>query len=669
MTTLVEFKIIVGVENCPPMLEKNMYDSWKSRMELYMENRENGRMILDSVQNGPLVWPTIVHKDGTTRSSIGCLAILMVTQGDDLIACLNKAMTFLSAVAASRFPSTNNQLRTSSNPRNQATIQDGRVILQQEGRQGLLNAIIIKVKDTWLDEEQLAFLADPGILDGQAAQTTIPNNVAFQTEDLDAYDSNCDDVSNAKAALMANLSNYDSDFISEVPHFESYPNDLDNQSVHAMQDFEQMLAAIQDTKVYAQQYSMILSVIEKMYEQMINHPTLYDGSVISIQHAVILVIDDEETLILEELNQLSKDFGKRFVPQQELSAKQAFWLQTSHPNTGQSDISLVKIEAPRELPKVSLVNTSIKKLKYHLGKFDTMVKKWITPDVITEGECGFEHIKAVFLNEIIPFLKTLKDIFDIFDKDILNEVTEVQTVFNQMEADVQQCSEHIKSMRENDKEEKVKEDIIEIETINIELEHNQFDSIKKTRVRYKEHSESLIAHLNSKSVENADLKSQIQDKVFVITLLKNNLRKLKGKEVVDNAAQMPNATTMFQGCKMFTKIGYKWKPTRRLFTLVGNMCPLTRFTSTKVVPLKETTYHSVEAHKPKLKVYNKRPKLVKSGGSSKKSKIVDSRIANNSEPNHSWGSNATNVPSSSSLVNDRLSRLFSGIWTLDTQNI
>ncbi|GJY59984.1 hypothetical protein Tco_0459876 [Tanacetum coccineum] len=44
-----------------------MYDSWKSRMELYMENRENERMILDSVQNGPLVWPTIVEENGTTR--------------------------------------------------------------------------------------------------------------------------------------------------------------------------------------------------------------------------------------------------------------------------------------------------------------------------------------------------------------------------------------------------------------------------------------------------------------------------------------------------------------------------------------------------------------------------------------------------------------------------
>nr|GEY19077.1 hypothetical protein [Tanacetum cinerariifolium] len=56
---------------------------------------------------------------------------------DDPITCLNKAMAFLTAVASSRFPSTNNQLKTSLNSRNQATIQDGRVTVQQvQERQG-----------------------------------------------------------------------------------------------------------------------------------------------------------------------------------------------------------------------------------------------------------------------------------------------------------------------------------------------------------------------------------------------------------------------------------------------------------------------------------------------------------------------------------------------------
>ncbi|GKG00791.1 hypothetical protein Tco_0302481, partial [Tanacetum coccineum] len=119
-----------------------------------------------------------------------------------------------------------------------------------------------------------------------------------------------------------------------------------------------------------------------------------------------------------ELNLLSEDFGKRFVPQQELSDEQAFRLPTSHLNINQSASSPIKIKARQELPKVSLVNTSLKKLKYHLGQFDNVVKKQITPDALTEGEWGFEHTKAVFLKEIIPFLESLKDMFNVFDKDI-----------------------------------------------------------------------------------------------------------------------------------------------------------------------------------------------------------------------------------------------------------
>ncbi|GKB42337.1 integrase, catalytic region, zinc finger, CCHC-type containing protein [Tanacetum coccineum] len=164
--------------------------------------------------------------------------------GDDPIACLNKEMDFLTAVASSRFPSTNNQLRTSSNLRNQATIQDGKVTVQQvQGRQGQsYSGIGYKINATSSggnnasrearvvkcyncqgeghmarqDEVQLAFLADPGVLDGQAVQTIILNNAAFQTEDLNTYDSDCDGISNLKAILMANISNYGSYVISEL---------------------------------------------------------------------------------------------------------------------------------------------------------------------------------------------------------------------------------------------------------------------------------------------------------------------------------------------------------------------------------------------------------------------------------------------------------------------
>nr|GEV35249.1 hypothetical protein [Tanacetum cinerariifolium] len=66
MITLVDKAILSGADNCPPMLEKDMYDSWKSIMELYMLNRQHGRMILEFVENGPLLWPT-VKKNGVTR--------------------------------------------------------------------------------------------------------------------------------------------------------------------------------------------------------------------------------------------------------------------------------------------------------------------------------------------------------------------------------------------------------------------------------------------------------------------------------------------------------------------------------------------------------------------------------------------------------------------------
>ncbi|GJY30520.1 retrovirus-related pol polyprotein from transposon TNT 1-94 [Tanacetum coccineum] len=101
---------------------------------------------------------------------------------------------------------------------------------------------------------------------------------------------------------------------------------------------------------------------------------------------------------------------------------------------------------------------------------------------------------------------------------------------------------------------------------------------------------------------------------------------------------------------VFTEVGFKWKQTGRTSTIVGNLCPLTRFTSANIVPHKKTTSHSVETQKLELKVYRRKPKNVKFFGSSKKAKILEYKNANHSEPNHTWGSNATDIPSSSSSL-------------------
>ncbi|GJX96243.1 hypothetical protein Tco_0352041 [Tanacetum coccineum] len=222
MSTLAEYMIVTGAENHPPMLDKTMYKSWQSRMFLYLKGKKNGRMMLESIQSGPLVYSNIKENGQVCDKKYAELIeqekfqddyddrvkLLMQgtelsyqereckmynefdkfssIKGDDLIACLNKAIAFMSTVVASRFPSTNNQLITSFNPRNQATIQDGRVTVQQvQGRQGeghmarqctkpkrLRNSAWFKEKMLLVqaqesgqvfNEEQLTFLEDPGI--------------------------------------------------------------------------------------------------------------------------------------------------------------------------------------------------------------------------------------------------------------------------------------------------------------------------------------------------------------------------------------------------------------------------------------------------------------------------------------------------------------------------
>nr|GFB55262.1 hypothetical protein [Tanacetum cinerariifolium] len=119
------------------------------------------------------------------------LVVPVFQKGDDPIDVINHMMSFLTAVVTSRYPATNNQLRTSSNPRQQATINNGR-------------------------EEELEFLADPGTTESSCNQTVVTNNAAYQADDLDAYDSDCDELNSAKIALMANLSHYGSDNLAET---------------------------------------------------------------------------------------------------------------------------------------------------------------------------------------------------------------------------------------------------------------------------------------------------------------------------------------------------------------------------------------------------------------------------------------------------------------------
>ncbi|GKD97409.1 hypothetical protein Tco_1381306 [Tanacetum coccineum] len=275
-----------------------------------------------------------------------------------------------------------------------------------------------------------------------------------------------------------------------------------------------------------------------------------------------------------------------------------------------------------------MVNTSLKKLKYHLANFDVVVKERTTPTAITEGTWGFEHTKACFRDEIIPFVKALKDLFSTFNQQLVDELAEVQNVFYQMEQAVEQhrvesktfevkmnqalnenerlleqvmskdivnlivnssmdfasvnvhecekclkletelqkdfveksqekdmvikmLKERIKSLSGNMDKDMIKQDLEEIETINIELDHRVtkliaenehlkqtykqlYDSIKLAHVRSKDQCVDLTNQVNLKSVEISDINAYLQEKVLVITTLKDELRKLKGTYLANN---------------------------------------------------------------------------------------------------------------------------------------
>nr|GEV88227.1 hypothetical protein [Tanacetum cinerariifolium] len=222
------------------------------------------------------------------------LTVPVFKQGDHPIDAINHMMSFLSAVVTSRHPTTNNQLWNLSNPRKQATINDRRITLQPvQGRQisfasgisrtytpgasgsnsgeqrtvicynckgeGHMSKQCTKSKrkrdDSWfkdkvllvqaqangqiLHEEELTFLADLGITEGQAIQTVITHNATYQADDLDAYDSDCDEHNTATVALMANLSHYGLDAFAEVHNPDNVDTNMINQVIQAMPSFEQ----------------------------------------------------------------------------------------------------------------------------------------------------------------------------------------------------------------------------------------------------------------------------------------------------------------------------------------------------------------------------------------------------------------------------------------------
>ncbi|GKA83721.1 hypothetical protein Tco_0805316 [Tanacetum coccineum] len=121
---------------------------------------------------------------------------------------------------------------------------------------------------TWFKEKAM-------LVEALESGMEIPTPAAFQTDDLDAFDSGCDESTSASVVLMAKLTSYDIEVLSEYSEQLVFDNDtdIDITSVSNMISYEQYLketknTVVQDTSPSAQQDAMIMSMIEEMTNQV-----------------------------------------------------------------------------------------------------------------------------------------------------------------------------------------------------------------------------------------------------------------------------------------------------------------------------------------------------------------------------------------------------------------
>nr|GEW91835.1 retrovirus-related Pol polyprotein from transposon TNT 1-94 [Tanacetum cinerariifolium] len=555
MTTLADKATLSGADNRPPMLEKDMYDSWKRRMEKDMWKKTLTR----PKKYSELSATKAIQADCDVKATNIILQGLSPEKGDDLIDAINHIMSFLTAFFTSRYPPTNNQLRNSSNPRQQATINNGRVTVQPiQGRhtslaagEGHMSKQCTKPKrkrdESWFKDKVL-------LVQAQANRKILhEEELAFwQTQGLKKLKPHR--ISSPTMPLIKPMIWMPMTLIlmkSIMPRLHSW-------QIYLTRVLIILLSVIQKTNAMVIRDSEeTLMLAEESRSKML---LKQKDPIMSLKKVNTKPVD------YAALNQLSQYFKTRFT----------------HP-----------VEVPKELPKVSMANTSLKKLKHHLASFDVAVEEHheesnkfqanmnkalnenkrlleqaISKDIVNkvvtstvdnayepvhecercvklETELQKDFIKRECYDKLFKKYTTLEKYCislevdtqleqEIFQRnnsfsqqsvlcfDQLFEINELNAQSQEKDMVIMKLKERIKSLSGNMKEEKIKQELEEIETINIELDHRVTKLIAEN-----EHLKQTYKQLYD-SIKSSRIRSKEQS-------LKDTLRKIKGKVVVDEA--------------------------------------------------------------------------------------------------------------------------------------
>nr|GEX18119.1 hypothetical protein [Tanacetum cinerariifolium] len=405
--------------------------------------------------------PTVHLQSEFSQPDTG-LVFLVFQKGDDLIDAINHMMSFLTEGEGHM----SKQCTKPKRKRDEVWFKD-KVLLVQAQANGQV-----------LQEEELEFLADPGI-----AETSSTHSPALQDDPILSVIEQL----KTQVRILEEENNVDKASASCTQSLE-----IDNLK-HILSEH------LKEKESLVQKVTLLKNDFQKEESQNIERELALEKQ----KTDAIVIHDSEETLMLEDegrskmlqkqndlimsekkvitkpvdyatLNQLSKDFETRFVPQTKLSTEQAFWsrysVQSEEPNLSSSTTI---VEVPKELPKVSMnvnvceryvtIETELQKDFNKKECYDTLFKKYNT----IEKHCISLEVDNQLKNEILQrnnlfsqqSALTFVQLFKL--NDLKDQSQEKDTV-------IMKLKERLQSLSGNVKEEKIKGELEEIETKNID---------------------------------------------------------------------------------------------------------------------------------------------------------------------------------------------------------
>ncbi|GJW36674.1 hypothetical protein Tco_0059594 [Tanacetum coccineum] len=497
--------------------------------------------------------PTVVQQPPTFQPDIG-LAIPTFLPTDDPIASLNKSMIFLSSVYHSKFSPMNNQLRTLSNLRTQATIQNGQVTIQNvQGRQSqgyAGNAGNIQASGARV----INAVGNTGAKGNCNLHGKFSPVGSFNDDTVaPRYDS--DTLSESYDELKDN-----SDVISYIDYMLIIRDDADNYVPPLIQKNDMMLSVIEQMKSQVENYNKVNQESKSEIESLTSEHERYKDRVRVLGYAVKdghfeqeVYRNHELYTVINERNRKVKDFEKQ-VFSQETQTKDL----NNHIAFLKKNFETLKQESSIKYEKNISEIVDLEKVKKELENIEQL------------------DIKGAFNEDVIPFSENLKETFKFFEKGFIIEVKEMKYIFKQMEDEVDQCSMAKKSFEiekkqlliNNDRllEENIASDIMctylrslnevdnygkckSLDIVLLDLQESK-KSLSELRncfakleeynitldIAFQNHKEQMILNnpdtknkqllvkrINNQSVEINDLKVYLQDKLHVINELKHLL--------------------------------------------------------------------------------------------------------------------------------------------------